>query len=256
MWRIFAVLGLGFLTGCLAPSVNGERAVFDPSAASAVAYDTYYYGHALFGDPVFDRDVETFGNALSRAFGPFAGAKSYGYNSSKLTIPDVDAVKGGTAELAAAARNGQDLVVIMLTSHGAPDVLAFQPGRDEEVFSISAEQLERGLSVFNADLQVVILQACFSGSLIDDIAHPNRIILTAAAADRSSFGCEPNSDNTWFIESLNTALGQGRSWSEVFALTKTIVRQKEIDQRLNEKAFSNPQSYVGENMRDVWARPF
>ena len=77
--------------------------------------------------------------------------------------------------------------------------------------------------------------------------------MTAAAADRTSFGCAPNNKNTWFIESLNTAMAQEGSWKIIFEGTKSIVRSKEKAQGIPADKYSNPQSYVGSKMRGVWS---
>ncbi len=36
---------------------------------------------------------------------------------------------------------------------------------------------------------IVVVQACYSGSFVDNLAAPDRMVITAAAADRTSFGC-------------------------------------------------------------------
>ena len=158
------------------------------------------------------------------------------------------------AGLAAAAVDGQDIVVVMLTSHGSPDLMAVKTTPDGPVSAVSADGLAEFLAPLSNDKQILILQACFSGSLIDELRSPNRIILTAASADRSSFGCNPDSDNTWFIKSLNRAMGEigarGGSWEQVFERTRALVA---ADEAAAGFPASNPQRYVGANMRSIWS---
>ncbi|MGL5005257.1 MAG: C13 family peptidase, partial [Casimicrobium sp.] len=47
-----------------------------------------------------------------------------------------------------------------------------------------------------------VLSSCYSGSLMDAIKAPNRIIYTAADKDKVSFGCNFHSNNTFFVEEL------------------------------------------------------
>ncbi len=91
----------------------------------------------------------------------------------------------------------EDIAFLFLTSH-----------RDEDLFSLSFyEAGTRSLSA--ADLAamlartkigpaVIVLSACHSGSFLDDIAAPDRLIIAAARADRSSFGCANGRDWTEF----------------------------------------------------------
>jgi len=76
--------------------------------------------------------------------------------------------------------------------------------------------------------------------------------MTAAAADRPSFGCAPDNDNTWYVKALNAAISQGGSWSEINARTIAGVKALEATQGIPPSSFSNPQVYVGRNMQDIW----
>lgn len=227
-----------------------------PAAMQAPQMDarTFLYTHALYGDPVFDRDVLTFQAALSDGLGAPAAVRRFGYNDRRLSQPTPDNLTAAIGDIATQSIDGQDLVVVMLTTHGSPEFLAQKPANSDVVSGISAQALRGFLAPLDADKQVIIIQACYSGSLIDDLASPNRIILTAAAADKSSFGCNPDNDNTWYVKSLNAALRQGGSWSDIAARTKAGVRALEEQQGIGPNSFSNPQSYVGRNMQDVWTQ--
>jgi Peptidase C13 family len=49
---------------------------------------------------------------------------------------------------------------------------------------------------------VIVVSACFSGSFIDDISAPDRLVITAARGDRSSFGCRDGAEWTEFGQSF------------------------------------------------------
>jgi len=247
---IAAALSCVFLQACMTtPPASQNTTQASTSVAAVAAPKTYLFSWGMFADPVFDRDVTTFNRAFSAQYGAPAQSWQYGANARQLTRPNIENIAAALTTMAGQARDEEDLVVVMLTSHGSPDSIALQFDQGGPVIGVSADQLASLLAPLNNDQQILILQACFSGSLIDELQSPNRIIMTAAAADRSSFGCNPDSDNTWFIKSLNRAMAQGGSWQQVFARTRAFAAQDEITVGV---PASNPQRFVGANMRDIW----
>jgi hypothetical protein len=152
--------------------------------------------------------------------------------------------------------NYLDVVIVFLTTHGTEGLLALKPSANEQATGVSADALRDFLKPAQNDQQIIILQACYSGSLIKGLKHPNRIIMTAAAADRTSFGCNPDSNNTWFTKAMIAALPTATNWSEVFEGTKSKVLAYESQQGIKISAQSNPQYYVGRNMKRVWKQKF
>lgn len=257
---LIAAAATMLLQACMAEmpvdSAPPQVATATSASAATPAAQSYLFSWGMFADPVFDRDVVTFNRAFAQAYGAPADSALFGFTSNRLSDPSPQAMDAALQNLATQAVDGQDTVVVMMTSHGSPDVLAVKSEPNGGISAIDAQTLSRILAPLAADRQIIILQACFSGSLIDDLRSPNRIILTAAAADRSSFGCNPDSDNTWFIKSLNRAMvevtSQGGSWQQVFARTRALVA---ADEAAVGVLASNPQSYVGANMRDIWTQP-
>lgn len=246
--NVSAVLAATFLAACTTETTQSPSS----SAADNRAWgDTYLYAEALYGEPVFQRDVKSFSQTVSLHLDkPKA---SHLFSAMDTTLPASLNGKGkeALADLAAKADDDKDLVVVMLTTHGSPDILAYK-APNEDPFGISPAALENRLSALSADQQLIILQACYSGSFIDDLAAPNRIILTAAAADRSSFGCEPNNKNTWYIEAFNDALAQGGSLKDIATRAHALVRAREKAQGIPPERYSNPQISVGSKMKDIW----
>lgn len=75
--------------------------------------------------------------------------------------------------------------------------------------------LYESLASFGADtLRIVVLQACFSGGFLmgggtPSLATlPSTVVLTAAAADRRSFGCDPGAARTHFGGAFEVALAR------------------------------------------------
>jgi hypothetical protein len=69
------------------------------------------------------------------------------------------------------------------------------------------------------------------------------VVITAAAPDRTSFGCEPGRDFTYFGQAFfRDALAKTRSFTKAFDLAKEIVTQQEAAEKLTP---SMPQIWVG-----------
>jgi hypothetical protein len=95
--------------------------------------------------------------------------------------------------------------------------------------------------------RVIVISACFSGGFIEPLKDDNTLIITAADAFHSSFGCEYDSDYTWFSQALyDEALSETFSFVEAFEAAKEAVRDRE---RAEGYPPSNPQMSVGGAMR-------
>lgn len=147
----------------------------------------------------------------------------------------------------------KDVVVILVSTHGAPGRLAVQVGGEEQA-ALSGRRLQRLLAPLGTTPTVLILSACYSGSLLPALRAPNRLILTAAAANRASFGCGTDDTNTFFIDEL---LRNGFSDREnlLQAFERTRVQVAEREKRMNLTPPSQPQLYIGSAMRDFAALP-
>ena len=75
------------------------------------------------------------------------------------------------------------------------------------------------------------------------MSKPNRVILTAARADRPSFGCQARRTYNFFDECLLGALPQSATWRAVFAGANRCVRR--MERTLGVRA-SAPQAFFGE----------
>lgn len=155
-------------------------------------------------------------------------------------IAQLDAVKP--------AADGSCLV--FLTSHGAPEQGFYLADDDALMPPILDRALATGCG---SAPTVVIVSACYSGQFAAaPMLKPNRIILTAAAADRSSFGCEAGATYTFFDECLLGALPNAPTWRTVYERARgcVSVRERQIDAKP-----SDPQGYFGADVATL-AAPF
>lgn len=91
---------------------------------------------------------------------------------------------------------------------------------------------------------VVVVSGCYTGPFATPpMAAPNRIVLTAARADRPSFGCRPGREFTFYDRCLLTSLDTAPDWASLQAETRGCVTRAERAGRLTP---SEPQLYVGQ----------
>ncbi len=131
------------------------------------------------------------------------------------------------AQAAGAAMDpDEDVLVLALTSHGTPDGLAVTAGRRSSL--ISPRKLRTMLEASGAKYRIVIISACYSGVFAPVLANPSTLVITAAAADRASFGCEDGATWTYFGDAFyNQALRREARLDAAFAEAKRLVTDRE-----------------------------
>jgi hypothetical protein len=140
-----------------------------------------------------------------------------------------------------------DACLVHLTSHGARD--GFLIGDDE---TLTPETLSTMLDESCGNQPtVVLISACYSGLFVDPVMQrPNRIVLTAARRDRTSFGCDAESEYTFWDGCLLDHLSAGKPWTQLYDEVTACIRDKEAIER---ERPSFPQIFVGKAVRDLRA---
>jgi hypothetical protein len=76
--------------------------------------------------------------------------------------------------------------------------------------------------------RVIVVSACYSGSFVDELADERSIVITAAAPDRKSFGCNDSRWLTYFGEAFfKDALAGTGSLRAAFQKASTALEKKE-----------------------------
>jgi hypothetical protein len=149
-------------------------------------------------------------------------------------------------------RRPDDLVVVLVSTHGAKGLLSVNAARQDHRPFTSAEFRE-ALKPLGDVPTVILLSACHAGSFIPTLQSDNRIILAAASADRSSFGCDYDSSNTWFIDALF-----GRHFDASMSIGQLMERAKVMlsaREALKKYRPSQPQIWIGPHARALAERP-
>lgn len=152
------------------------------------------------------------------------------------------------ANVAAALRSGGgDACFVFVTSHGEragfvlrPDRRFFDPGSLDRVLNVGCGSVPT----------VVVVSACHSGTfLTPDMRKPNRVILTAAATDRASFGCGAGDQYTYYDQCLLQQFDGAATWRELAVATRACVEI--LERRMGMRPPSLPQMFVGAQVRDL-----
>jgi hypothetical protein len=141
----------------------------------------------------------------------------------------------GMTEVARTARAG---CLVYLTSHGNEDGIGIGD------YMLSPKRLGRMIGTACSDRPaVVIVSACYSGVFVDRLKAPDRIVFTAAAKDRSSFGCGATDKYTYFDTCAVENLPKAGDFVTFGKRTIACVAAREKKEKVDRS--SNPQLVVG-----------
>jgi Peptidase C13 family len=250
------------------PSIDSERlwtmqpalvrralAAADSSGSSA---RTYVVAIGAGGSQqIFGREARAAEDVLGRAFAVANRRLTLANDTKSLyaiplaTNTNLQAVLTGLGSKMNASR---DLTVIYLTSHGSAkaELLTDLPNYDG-LEAIGAARLARELATAGIKRRVIIVSACHAGSWIKPLATDDTIVIAAARADRSSFGCSDDRELTYFGEALlKGPVAKGASLADSFAAARRTVAEWEGPGSVTH---SEPQAFVGRNMQAVWKAP-
>jgi hypothetical protein len=144
-----------------------------------------------------------------------------------------------------------DVLVVYMTSHGARDFKLAASHWPLEVAPLSPAELRAALDQAGIRHRVIAVSACYSGGWVDVLADEHTLVMTAADATHTSYGCGQLSELTFFGRAMfDEQLRSTHSFEEAFARAVPLIRQREIDAGKDD-GFSNPQIRVGAGIAPV-----
>jgi len=96
---------------------------------------------------------------------------------------------------------------------------------------------------------VVVISACFSGVFVPTLSKPNRMVLTAARWDRTSFGCGQDNKYPFFDDCFLSSIAGAHDFGGLAGKVQQCVRAREITERMSPP--SEPQVWVGAQLRPM-----
>ncbi|WP_313536276.1 C13 family peptidase [Sphingomonas sp.] len=218
--------------------------------------DAYVLSVALDSDPVFAREARESARVLTRRYDAeghtLVLAGPDGRDGAMLPAGSITALTLALARIAELMDRQQDVLVLYVTSHGAPDAgLAYHDG-DQGFGVLPPARLAELLDTLGIRNRLLLLSACYSGAFVKRLTSNTTAILTAASATRSSFGCRAENDWTFFGDALvNHALRKAQPLAEAAAEARKTINGWERAGRLDP---SMPQVAIGTGV-GAWLAP-
>jgi Peptidase C13 family len=145
----------------------------------------------------------------------------------------------------------KDVLVVYLTSHGGSDFKLATSHWPLEMEPLTPQVLKQILDKAGVRNRVIAVSACYAGGWADVLATDYSLIMTAADATHTSYGCGRRSDLTYFGRAVfDEQLRQTHSFEQAFNLAVPIIKQREIDADKKD-GFSNPQIRIGTQIRPL-----
>jgi hypothetical protein len=163
------------------------------------------------------------------------------YPQQKVEKADLQPIYLG---LKAAAGQARDGCLIYFSSHGAPQgvVLDGQLLPPQTMDAMITDACGKRPTI-------VIISACFSGVFVPALADSNRMILTAARPDRSSFGCSEADKYPYFDACMLEVMPSAHDFVALGPAVQACVARRETETGMRPP--SEPQVYVGPALRFI-----
>ncbi|MGH1485829.1 MAG: C13 family peptidase [Cellvibrionaceae bacterium] len=151
------------------------------------------------------------------------------------TLASIEKTLKGVAEKMDAEN---DILFIYFTSHGSSDFQFQLAQQGLELSFLNSKRMGEIIQSLPIRFKVVVVSACYSGGYVQPVKDDNTMVIVAASADKTSFGCTDASEMTYFGEAFfKDALDQSTSFADAFDLARDIVRGREAKDGFD---YSNP----------------
>jgi hypothetical protein len=212
--------------------------------------EIFFLGVAGYDQRVFLNEIRMARTLFADRFGTDGHALLLANNkgaASELPFANRESLSRALAGIAR-RMNPEDMLFLFMTSHGSQEhgfSLSLWP---MDFTDIAPATLRELLEASGIERRIVVVSGCYAGQFIPALENDDSLVITASAADRSSFGCGADDEFTdfgraYFVE----ALRETRSFTEAFRLAADRIAQREKDE---ERTPSLPQMARGKNYRD------
>lgn len=245
---------------------DGEAVLFSQAARidralEAVGRETspvaqsFFLGFAGVGDQkVFTQEVGLASRVIGERYDTGARRLSLINDQRDLEgapLATVTGLKYALLGLGSRMNLERDVLFLSISSHGTEEPAIAVSNSQLPLQDLTPEDLADALRESGIRWRVIIVSACYAGGFIESLKGPQTIVIAAAAADRTSFGCSNDSDLTYFGEAFyRDALPAAGSLRAAFDTAKAAIAARE---RREHVAASNPQAYFGKALEEKLA---
>jgi hypothetical protein len=225
------LFGLGMVLALTAPAFANQ---FSNWAVLVVAGDD----HAHNGNPskVFDNARHDLVKAFTAIGASPANIAQFSLDPDNGALPtDFGTIATTLWDLSSRAPGG---CLIYFTSHGSPDGIVVNQ-------QIIGPNKIAGMvnNACGSKPSVIVMSACFSGQFVPVLAGDNRVVISAARADRTSFGCGELDQYTFFDDCFLRAMPKASDFAGMGDLVQQCVKFRE--EQLHATPPSEPQVSIG-----------
>lgn len=183
----------------LRPRRNGQPNLYAITFAGD-GEENVFRNEAEYGAQLVDRRLASAGHSLVLENNPAT--------LQTRPLADWSNLESALAALAKIMNPQQDILLLYLTTHGSEDHSLLVDMDPLPLDQIGRGDLARILKKYPFKWKVVVVNACYAGGFVPELRDPGTLVLTAAASDRSSFGCGNDSQATyfgraWLVDGLN-----------------------------------------------------
>lgn len=226
------------------PLPAAAQSAFSDWAVTVVAGD--WRGHQGGPTEAFDNARRDVAGALRDAGFSSGNIRQFSvrperYKDAGPAHSDVQTIYESLRETAAAAPGG---CLFYITSHGAPQGAVVG---DQMMAPLVLAGMLR--DACGTRPTVAVISACFSGVFVPALAGPNRMILTAARPDRSSFGCGEADRYPYFDECVLKVMPTAQDFANLGPQVQACVAERERVERAAPP--SEPQLWIGAQLRPM-----
>lgn len=220
-------------------------ATIEPQRAGVI--DLYFVGFGGYAkEDVFMKEVDYVKALFDRRFatqGRSLNLINHHSTVNNLPLANVNNLGVALERVGRLMDVDEDVLFLYLTSHGSEDAelaVTFWP---LELNELTPERLASLLAASGIRWRVIVISACYSGAFINALKDPHTLIITAAAQDRSSFGCSHQREFTYFGEAyFRDQLETKNSYIEAFYAARDAIEERE---RSEDRLPSRPQIRIG-----------
>ncbi|HEY0954392.1 MAG TPA: C13 family peptidase, partial [Roseateles sp.] len=230
-------------------------AVQPPQPGRVNVYALTYAPYAA--ENVFMRESAVVARTLGERFG--AGGRTVDLVANPATVTTLPwatprNLHRAIAHAAAVMDRERDLLFLHLTSHGGADGRLAADTSPLHSEPMTPGLLKRWLDEAGVRWRVISVSACYSGSWIEPLAGDGTLVMTAADADHTSYGCGRRSELTFFGRAMyEEELRKTWSFTEAHAAARRLIEVRER-QAGKSDGYSNPQIREGAGVRAVLQR--
>jgi hypothetical protein len=164
-------------------------------------------------------------------------------------LATVSGLRYALGEVAKKMDAQRDILFLSLSSHGSDEPLLSVSNGILPLEQVTGDNLASALRDAGIKWRVIVISACHAGAFIAPLKDPNTALITAAAADKTSFGCSDDRELTYFGEAFyRDALPKATSLQDAFALTRAAIATREQAEHVTA---SDPQAYFGPQIEQL-----